>query len=151
MLHCNHYGEQKLQDEVETLKQLLAAERTARADAEVKAASAETKAASAVAAATRALADVSGAEALIAHLKLAIEKLRRELYGSRSERGRKLADSQMLDQMELTLEELEAAEAEDEIAAEAAALQKPAARRQFFACAANLCASRFPRICRASG
>ena len=41
--------------------------------------------------------------------------MRRELYGSRSERGRKL-----LDQMELELEDLEAAAAEDEIAAEKA-------------------------------
>jgi transposase len=42
--------------------------------------------------------------------------MRRELYGSRSERGRKL-----LDQMELELEELEATAAEDEIAAKMAA------------------------------
>ena len=65
--------------------------------------------------AARAAANVSSAEALIAHLKLAIEKMRRELYGSRSERGRKL-----LDQMELELEDLESAAAEDEIAAEMA-------------------------------
>jgi hypothetical protein len=58
---------------------------------------------------------MSPAEALIAHLKLAIEKMRRELYGSRSERRRKL-----LDQMELELEDREAAAAEDEIAAEKA-------------------------------
>ena len=54
-------------------------------------------------------------EALIAHLKLQIEKLRRELYGSRSERKARL-----LDQMELELEELEAAATEDELAAEQA-------------------------------
>jgi len=66
--------------------------------------------------AARAAADVSSAEALIAHLKLAIEKMRRELYGSRSERGRKL-----LNQMELELEDLEAAATEDELAAEMAA------------------------------
>ena len=42
--------------------------------------------------------------------------MRRELYGSRSERGRKL-----LDQMELELEDLESAAAEDAIAAEMAA------------------------------
>ena len=41
--------------------------------------------------------------------------MRRELYGSRSERGRKL-----LDQIELELEDLELAAAEDEIAAEMA-------------------------------
>ena len=43
--------------------------------------------------------DLSSSEALIAHLKLAIEKLRRELYGTRSERTARL-----LDQMELQLE-----------------------------------------------
>jgi transposase len=47
--------------------------------------------------------------------------MRRELYGSRSERGRKLVESQVLDQMELELEDLEAAAAEDELAAEMAA------------------------------
>jgi transposase len=98
----------KLPDDLESLKRLLAAERMARIDAEAKAANAE-------AAAARALANVSSAEALITHLKLAIEKLRRELYGSHSERGRKL-----LDQMELELEDLEATAAEDEIAAEKA-------------------------------
>jgi hypothetical protein len=41
--------------------------------------------------------------------------MKRELYGSRSERGRKL-----LDQMELALEELEATASQDEIAAEMA-------------------------------
>jgi transposase len=97
-----------LPDDLESLKRLLAVERAARIDAQAKAASAEAEAA-------RAVANVSSAEALIAHLKLAIEKLRRELYGSRSERGRKL-----LDQMELELEDLEAAATEDEIAAEKA-------------------------------
>jgi len=52
----------------------------------------------------RAQAVNSSTEALIAHLKLAIEKMRRELYGSRFERGRKLVDQQILDQMELELE-----------------------------------------------
>ena len=50
---------------------------------------------------------------MIAHLRLAIEKMRRELYGQRSERGARL-----LDQMELELEELEATASEDELAAE---------------------------------
>jgi transposase len=98
-----------LPDDLESLKRLLAIERAARIDAQAKAASAE-------AAAARAAANVSSAEALIAHLKLAIEKMRRELYGSRSERGHKL-----LDQMELELEDLEATAAEDVIAAEKAA------------------------------
>ena len=97
-----------LPDDLESLKRLLALERAARIDAQAKAARAE-------AAAARAAANVSSAEALIAHLKLAIEKMRRELYGSRSERGRKL-----LDQMELELEDLEVTAAEDKIAADAA-------------------------------
>ena len=58
----------------------------------------------------------SSTEALIAHLKLEIEKLRRELYGRRSERKARL-----LEQMELQLEDLEAAATEDELAAEKAA------------------------------
>jgi transposase len=56
------------------------------------------------------------AQALIAHLRLAIEKMRRELYGQRAERKARL-----LDQMELEFEELEAAAAEDEFAAGKAA------------------------------
>jgi transposase len=58
----------------------------------------------------------SNAEALIAHLRLTIEKMRREIYGQRSERSARL-----LDQMELELEELEAAALEEELAAERAA------------------------------
>jgi transposase len=83
---------------------MILAERAARLAAEAEA--------------THAKADLTGTEALIAHLKLAIEKLRRALYGSRSERQMRL-----LDQMELELEELEAAASEDEIAAQAAAAQ----------------------------
>jgi transposase len=62
-------------------------------------------------------------EALIAHLKLEIEKLRRAVYGNRSERKNRL-----LEQMELRLEELETAATEDELAAEAAAAQSQVAR-----------------------
>ena len=58
----------------------------------------------------------SSDQALIVYLKLAIEKLKRELYGQRSERSARL-----LDQMELQLEELEASAAQDALAAEAAA------------------------------
>ena len=61
-------------------------------------------------------ADRSSGAALIAHLTLQIEKLRRELYGTRSERTTRL-----LEQMELQLEELEADATEDDIAAETAA------------------------------
>ena len=90
-----------LPDDIEMLKAALIVERAARIDAQAKAASAT--------------ANISSAEALIAHLKLVIEKMRRELYGSRSERGHKL-----LDQMELELEDLEASATQDEIAAELA-------------------------------
>src|SRR5450631_2620360 len=61
-------------------------------------------------------AQQSDDQALIAHLKLQIEKLNRDRYGPRSERTARL-----LDQLELTLEELETAATEDELAAEIAA------------------------------
>ena len=51
-----------------------------------------------------------------ARQKLEIAKLKRQIYGARSERTTRL-----LDQMELKLEDLEAAATEDEIAAEQAA------------------------------
>src|SRR5215211_2628114 len=86
-----------LPDDIETLKHLVRAQ-----EAEL----------------ARARAEASSAEALIAHLRLTIEKMRREIYGPRSERKARL-----LDQMELQLEELEAAAAEDEVAAEKAAAQ----------------------------
>ena len=57
----------------------------------------------------------SSTEALIAHLKLEIEKLKRALYGHRSER-----QARLLDQMELQLEELEAGASEDEAASQQA-------------------------------
>jgi transposase len=66
--------------------------------------------------AARALAVNSNTEALIAHLKLQIEKLRRELHGHRSERK-----SRLLDQLEMQLEDLEVAASEDEVLAARAA------------------------------
>src|ERR1700760_3094545 len=84
---------------------MILAERTARLAAEAR-----------LAEAANAQAKQSSTEALIAHLKLEIEKLRRTLYGTRSERSARL-----LDQLELELEELEAAATEDELAAEKAA------------------------------
>src|ERR1700721_64980 len=66
--------------------------------------------------AAAARAHQSDDQALIAHLKLQIEKLNRDRYGPRSERTARL-----LDQLELTLEELETAATEDELAAEMAA------------------------------
>ncbi len=86
---------ESLADNIAALKPALAAERTARQEAEARA---------------------SGAEAMVAHLKLLIAKLRREQYGQSSERGRKL-----LDQLELQLEEAAASAAEDELAAAAPA------------------------------
>jgi transposase len=81
---------------------MIIAERAARVEAEAIAA--------------RAQAVNTSTEVLIAHFKLEIEKLRRALYGSRSERKARL-----LEQMELQLEDLEAAATEDELAAEKAA------------------------------
>jgi transposase len=88
---------------------MILAERAARVEAEIKLVDARAEAANAQ-------ADLSNTEALISRLKLEIEKLRRELYGSRSERKARL-----LAQMELQLEDLEAAATEDELAAEKAA------------------------------
>ena len=56
------------------------------------------------------------AEAQVAALTLMIEKLRRALYGRRSERSERL-----LDQLELALDEVTASKTEDELAAEKAA------------------------------
>src|SRR5580704_10058715 len=53
--------------------------------------------------------------ALIAHQKLRIAKLERQIYGQRSERSARL-----IDQLALTFEELEASATEDELAAEKA-------------------------------
>jgi transposase len=71
----------------------------------------------------QARATASNADALIAHLQLAVEKLRRELYGVRSERKARL-----LEQTELALEELESDASEDELAAEKEAAKTTAVR-----------------------
>ncbi len=97
---------------------MILAERAAREQAEAAAALAQGKAATAEAEAANAQADLSSRDALIAYLKLEIEKLRRSLYGTRSERKARL-----LEQMELQLEDLEASAAEDELAAQKAAAQ----------------------------
>src|ERR1700751_2443565 len=77
---------------------MIRAERVARLEAEAK------------------LANARAEAALITYYKLEIEKLRRQLYGTRSERKARL-----LEQMELELEELETTATEDELAAEKAA------------------------------
>jgi hypothetical protein len=55
-------------------------------------------------------------QALIAHLKLLIAKMKQDKFGPSSEKSQRL-----LDQMEFQLEELEASATEDELAAEKAA------------------------------
>src|SRR5580700_4965536 len=61
--------------------------------------------------------------ALIAHQKLRIAKLERQIYGPRSERSERL-----IDQLALQFEELEASASEDELAAEQAAAKTTTAR-----------------------
>ena len=87
---------------------LILAERAARLSSEARAAQAE-------AGLTHAQATASSADALIARLRLEIEKLRRTLYGARSERKQRL-----IDQLEMQLEDAEADATEDELAAERA-------------------------------
>ena len=96
-------------DDVEALKALLNAALQRADEAEARAGEAEAQAANAV-------ARESAIEAVIAHLKLQIAKLRREQYGPSAERSRRL-----LEQMELQLEDLEADASEDDLAAEVAA------------------------------
>lgn len=90
-----------LPDDVAALKALLAAATRRADDAEARLAHAHAR--------------ESATEAVIAHLKLQIAKLKREQYGASAERTRRL-----LEQMELQLEDLEADAAEDDLAAEAA-------------------------------
>jgi len=63
-------------------------------------------------------AKLAGAQALIEHLQLVIAKMKRELFGPRSERSQRL-----IDQLELQLEELAAAAGEDETKAAATHVQ----------------------------
>jgi transposase len=86
-------------EDVDALKAALLAERSEAARLEAELAVAKAKA--------------SDDQALIAHQRLQIEKLTRQLYGHRSERTGRL-----LDQIELAFEEMESSASEDEIAAE---------------------------------
>ena len=88
-------GEADLPDDIDALKALLLKER-----AEVAAAHAK----------------LSDSDAVIAHLKLQIAKLKREQHGQSSERS-----SRLIDQLELQLEEVEATASEDDLLAEMAA------------------------------
>jgi transposase len=77
-------------------------------------------------------AKLVGAQALIEHLQLVIAKMKREMFGPRSERSQRL-----IDQMELQLEELAAAAGEDDAKAEATRVEvqgftrRQATRRNF--------------------
>src|SRR6056297_2637050 len=101
--------------EIASLRAALAASEARLETAEARASTAESELA-------QARAVVSTSEAMIKHLKLEIAKLRREQYGRSSERRARL-----IDQMELQLEELEAAATEDDIAAEKATKTTPVA------------------------
>ncbi len=90
-----------LPEDVDALKAALLVERNRAAQVEAELAVAKAKA--------------SDDQALIAHQRLQIEKLTRQLYGQHSERTVRL-----LDQTELAFEELESSASEDEIAAERA-------------------------------
>jgi transposase len=97
-----------LPDDIEALKAALVAERSKRIDEAARAVRVEAELAVAK-------AKVSDDQALIAHQRLQIEKLTRQLYGQHSERSVRL-----IDQMELGFEELESSATEDEVAAESA-------------------------------
>jgi transposase len=92
---------QAIPDEVAALKEALAIERARALEIAAELAVARAKA--------------SDDSALIAHQKLRIAKLERQIYGPRSERS-----SRLVDQLALTFEELEASATEDELAAERA-------------------------------
>src|SRR6266581_1689613 len=91
-----------LPEDIEALRAALLAARARAARVEAELAVAKAKA--------------SNDTVLNAHQQLQIAKLTRELYGQHSERSVRL-----LDQMELTFEELESSATEDELAAERAA------------------------------
>ena len=97
-----------LPNDIEALKTLVY-------EANRKADEASRRATRAEAELANAQAQASATDALIAHLKLQIAKLRREQYGPSAERTRRL-----LDQMELELEDLEADATEDGLIAVAA-------------------------------
>ena len=88
-------------EDIDALRAALIAERARTVQVEAELAIARAKA--------------SDDAAVIAHQRLQIEKLSRQLYGHRSERAVRL-----LDQVELAFEELESSASEDEIAAERA-------------------------------
>ena len=88
-------GEADLPDDVEALKALVLKERAEAAAVQAK---------------------LLDSDAIIAHLKLQIARLKRDQYGPSSERSARLVD-----QLELQLEEIEASACEDDLLAEMAA------------------------------
>ena len=98
-----------LADDITALKGALASERAKALDI----------------AAELAVALAKGSEdtALIAHQKLQIAKLQRQIYGQRSERS-----SRLIDQLALTFEELESSATADELAAERAVARTTSVR-----------------------
>jgi len=105
-------------EDIANLKAALVA-MTARAiAAEADAANAKAEAANAQADAAHVKARLTTTTVLIESLKLEIARLRRETYGQTSERGARL-----IEQLEFQLDELETDRAEDEAAADAAALK----------------------------
>ena len=109
--------------ELASARLALLAEREARLKVEAERDVAVTEAANWQAEAISAQAKLSDTEAVIAHLQLMIEKLKREKYGPRSERTRRL-----IEQLELRLEDLMTSATEDELAAQAAAAKTLAVR-----------------------
>jgi transposase len=109
--------------ELASARLALLAEREARLKVEAERDVAVTEAANWQAEAVCAQAKLSDTEAVIAHLQLMIEKLKREKYGPRSERTRRL-----IEQLELRLEDLVTSATEDELAAQAAAAKTLAVR-----------------------
>ena len=97
---------QNVNAELATARAMLENERAARIEAQADAA--------------RGRSQVAHADALIALLQLQIEKLRREIYGTRSEKT-----SRLIDQMELALEDMTADAAEAEIGAKAVSGSTP--------------------------
>ena len=97
-----------LPDDIDALKAALMIERAKARDMQAER---DVGAAELAVARAKASADL----AMIAHQKLRIAKLERQLYGPRSERS-----SQLIDQLALQFEELDASATEDELAAEIA-------------------------------
>jgi transposase len=100
---------ENLPSNLATAHAMIRAERAARLESEARAAQAEADR-------NHSQAIASNADALVARLRLEIEKLRRTLYGARSERKERL-----LDQLEMQLADAEADASEDELAAERSA------------------------------